>query len=129
MRSHRISLPDPVVSFARKSVLLSFVPTASGDSESYIEAFYGSFKQLAAVPSHLQLFRLTIREKRAFLLQQDVIYVGGGNTFNMLLIWKERGIDSILRQAAENGTLLCGLSAEFKGRCSRLSRSSSSART
>ncbi len=48
---------------------------------------------------------------RAHLLGQDIIYVGGGNTRNMLLIWGEFGVDSILREAWENGTILCGSSA------------------
>jgi dipeptidase E len=112
MEPQNLLLEEYILNSARSArPRVCFVPTASGDSETYIEAFYTSFTQLGAVPSHLQLFRLTIRDIRAFLLQQDVIYVGGGNTFNMLLIWKERGIDAILRQAAENGTLLCGLSA------------------
>jgi peptidase E len=54
---------------------------------------------------------LTVRDVRAFLLAQDVIHVGGGNTLNMLLIWQKRSIDKILREAAENGTILCGVSA------------------
>jgi dipeptidase E len=81
-----------------------FIPTASGDSKDYIERFYTSWGKLDAVPSHLPLFGLTVRDIRAFLLEQDVIYVGGGNTFNMLLIWRQRSIDTILREAAENGT-------------------------
>jgi peptidase E len=88
-----------------------FVPTASGDSESYIQRFYASFGQLPAIPNHLPLFNLAVRDIGSFLLEQDVIYVGGGNTMNMLLIWRERGIDLILREAAENGIILCGVSA------------------
>ena len=88
-----------------------FIPTASGDSKDYIERFYTSLGKLDAVPSHLSLFGLTVRDIRAFLLEQDVIYVGGGNTFNMLLIWRQRNIDTILREAAENGSILCGVSA------------------
>jgi peptidase E len=30
---------------------------------------------------------------------------------NMLLIWRQRSIDTILREAVENGTILCGVSA------------------
>ncbi len=51
------------------------------------------------------------RIKPRVLLEQDVIYIGGGNTLNMLLIWQKRSIDTILREAAENGTILCGVSA------------------
>ena len=46
-----------------------------------------------------------------FLLQQDVIYVGGGNTKSMLALWREWGVDRILRQAWQQGTVLSGVSA------------------
>jgi dipeptidase E len=95
----------------RQKPKVCLIPTASGDSDSYIDRFYTAFTNLDAVPSHLPLFRLTVRDIRQVLLEQDVIHVGGGNTLNMLLIWRERGIDVILREAAENGAVLCGVSA------------------
>ena len=61
--------------------------------------------------SHLNLFSINHTNPREYLLDQDVIYVGGGNTFNMLVIWKARGIDFILKQAWEEGIILCGISA------------------
>jgi dipeptidase E len=60
---------------------------------------------------HLPLFRLAVNELRSFLLGQDIIYVGGGNTRNMLVLWREWGLDVILREAWEKGTILCGISA------------------
>jgi peptidase E len=41
----------------------------------------------------------------------DIIYVGGGNTRSMLAVWREWGVDDILRDAWQNGTILCGPSA------------------
>jgi peptidase E len=92
-------LDQYVLSLSRNRIRprVCFLPTASGDSENYIERFYTSFAKLDAVPSHLPLFGLTVRDVRAFLLAQDVIHVGGGNTLNMLLIWQKRSIDKILR--------------------------------
>jgi dipeptidase E len=46
---------------------------------------------------------------RPFLLEQDVIYVGGGNTANMLAIWRTHGVDRILREAWEQGIVLAGM--------------------
>ena len=40
-----------------------------------------------------------------------MINVGGGNTANMLAIWRVHGIDTLLREAWENGVVLCGASA------------------
>jgi dipeptidase E len=88
-----------------------FLPTASGDAEWYIERFYKSFTSLSIEPSHLSLFKPSTRDLEGFLLEKDIIYVGGGNTKNMLALWKEWGIDVILRKAWESGTILTGLSA------------------
>ena len=88
-----------------------FVPTASGDSEQYLLRFYASFARLSVTATHLPLFRLAIRDLRSHLLGQDIVYVGGGNTRNMLVLWREWGLDVIFREAWENGTILCGSSA------------------
>lgn len=87
-----------------------FVPTASGDSERYLVGFYTAFSQRAEA-THLPLFRRDDRDLRELLLAQHIIYVGGGNTANMLSIWRVHGVDAILREAYEAGVLLCGLSA------------------
>jgi peptidase E len=46
-----------------------------------------------------------------FLLDQDVVYVGGGNTANMLAVWRVHGVDRALQQAWEAGVVLTGISA------------------
>ncbi|QED46073.1 Type 1 glutamine amidotransferase-like domain-containing protein [Cytobacillus dafuensis] len=88
-----------------------FIPTASGDAAGYIERFYEAFKTLQCQPSHLSLFEPNFEDLEQYVLEQDIIYVGGGNTRNMLLLWKEWGLDKALRKAYENGTILSGLSA------------------
>jgi peptidase E len=45
------------------------------------------------------------------LLEQDVIFVGGGNTASMLAVFRAHGVDQILREAWEAGIVLCGGSA------------------
>ena len=90
---------------------ICFMGTASGDAEGYIESFYTAFGKLNCQPSHLSLSRPTIADVESFILAQNIIYVGGGNTRNMLTLWKERGIDRILRAAWEQGVILTGLSA------------------
>jgi dipeptidase E len=88
-----------------------FVPTAGGDAEGWIERFHHEFGGGRAAPSHLSLFRREVDDLAAFLLGQDVIYVGGGNTANMLAIWRLHGVDAILAEAWRRGIVLCGLSA------------------
>jgi len=59
----------------------------------------------------LTLFRRDARDPVKHLLEQDVIYVGGGNTANLLAIWRLHGVDRAMWQAWRNGTILCGVSA------------------
>jgi dipeptidase E len=88
-----------------------FIPTASGDADSYIVAFHAAFPPERARASHLPLFARDRRDVRTHLLAQDVVYVGGGNTVNMLAIWRAHGIDTILREAWEAGVVMAGMSA------------------
>jgi len=88
-----------------------FIPTATGDSPAYIVAFYSAFTAERTVPSHLNLFMRTIQDIRSFLHSQDMIFVGGGNTAAMLAIWRQHGVDEILREAWQQGIVLCGGSA------------------
>jgi len=87
-----------------------FIPTASGDAPGYIESFYGVFSQRDCRPSHLTFFART-PDLRSLLLNQDLIYVGGGNTKSMLAVWNEWGLDVVLREAWEAGVVLSGVSA------------------
>ena len=96
----------------KDSPKVCFVPTASGDSDKYIVKFYTSFTtKLPSIPSHLSLFNPPTADLRSFILDKDIIYVGGGNTKNLIALWKEWGLDSILKEAWEQGIVLCGLSA------------------
>ncbi|HEU5140070.1 MAG TPA: peptidase E [Bacillales bacterium] len=96
---------------ARKQPRVCFVPTASGDAEGYIDQFYIAFRELFCKPSHLSLFKPPSQDLEDYVLDKDVIYVGGGNTKNMLVLWREWGLDIILQKAWESGVLLAGLSA------------------
>jgi dipeptidase E len=101
-----------ILSRARRcSPNICFVPTASGDSPSYTERFYTAFAEHDCHPTDLQLFKRTISDLRAFVLAQDVIYVGGGNVANLLAVWRTHGLDDVLRDAWERGIVLCGISA------------------
>jgi dipeptidase E len=90
-----------------------FVPTASGDAPGYVEQFLAAYQARSCEPSVLQLFRRDLDDDdlRAFLLSRDVVYVGGGNTANLLAVWRAHGVDRLLREAFDRGTLLCGISA------------------
>lgn len=90
---------------------ICFLPTASGDSDSYIVRFYNAFPTDRCVPTHLSLFRRTVDDLRSFILDQDIVYVGGGNTAIMLAAWRVHGLHLVLREAWQGGVVLGGLSA------------------
>ena len=90
---------------------MCFLSQASGEARDYIINFYKAFAELDCRPSHLSLFQPHTADIEDFLMGQHIIYVGGGNTKSMLALWREWELDSILLKAAQNGTVLTGLSA------------------
>ena len=87
------------------------IPTATGDSSPDLVRFYSLFPASLCEPSHLELFNRRVRDIREYLLSQDVIFVLGGNTANMLAVWRVHGVDSVLKEAWDTGVVLCGGSA------------------
>lgn len=92
-----------------------FVGTASGDAASYVEKFRAAFEGRAET-SVLALFRppvddLVPVDRLEHVLTQDLVYVGGGSTANLLAVWRLHGLDTLLAEAASRGTVLAGISA------------------
>lgn len=104
-----------VISLTRKkNPKICFIPTALADNANYINYWYELCLDLPVKPSVLRLFINSSSEQKSFeeyLLQMDAIIVGGGNTLNMMAIWKAQGIDTVLRKAYEKGIILAGGSA------------------
>jgi dipeptidase E len=89
---------------------LLLVPTASAEGDDFIDWFCERTSPSADV-SVLRTFPWPPEELRDFVLSQDAIFVGGGNTANMLAIWRVHGIDELMREAWEQGIVLAGWSA------------------
>ena len=89
---------------------ICFIPTATGDDESYKESYYSTMSKLNCVPTHLDFFKRT-PDIEKLILEQDVIFVGGGNTKSMLAVWREWGLEKILKKAYLNGVIMSGVSA------------------
>jgi dipeptidase E len=105
-------LDDFILSLARRSPpRVCFVATASGDAPTYVANFYRAFAPRDCRASDVALFERRIGDLRAHVLAQDVVYVGGGNTANMLAIWRVHGLDRVLIEAWHAGVVLCGISA------------------
>ncbi len=89
---------------------ICFIPTATGDDDSYKVSFYSTFSQFNCNPTHLDFFKRTPDLKK-IIQEQDVVFVGGGNTKSMLAVWRDWGLDSILKNAYNNGVVMSGVSA------------------
>ena len=112
-------LDDFVLSLSRRHpARVCFISTASAESASYIVNFYRAFSG-RCIPTDVTLFDSPLLKRRparsselgAFVAQQDVIYVGGGNTANLLAVWRAHGLDLALRNAWSRGSVLSGVSA------------------
>jgi dipeptidase E len=88
-----------------------YVPTATGDAAANVALFYRTFPARRFEPSDLRLFDRTSGDLREQLLGANAVYVAGGNTANMLAVWRLHGVDAILREAWEAGIVLFGGSA------------------
>lgn len=97
----------------KKDPVVYYLPTAAGDAPPGIVRWYEVMNEFECRPRHLKLFSdsKTLKNFEAKLLAADAIFVGGGNTMNMLAVWKAHGMDKILRQAYERGVVLAGESA------------------
>lgn len=103
-----------ILSAAQKeNPTICLLPTASADDPLYIQYFMQTFSSYPCNPKYLEIFCPRIRSIKQFLLDSDIIYVGGGNTKSMLGLWKTWGIDIILKDAYQKGIILAGVSAGF----------------
>ena len=93
-----------------KNPNICFIPTATGDNEAYKNNYYATFTKLNCNPVHLDFFKRT-PDLENLINEQDVIFVGGGNTKSMLAVWKDWGLDLILHEAYKNGVVMSGVSA------------------
>ena len=95
-----------------------FLPTASGDESAQITAFRARYGDRVCAVDHLSLFRLrdARRPLTEIVLEQDIIYVGGGSMRNLLAIWQAHGLDELLVQAWRAGTVLAGLKPAHRTR-------------
>lgn len=114
--------PSPIDAYLlalceRERPRVCFVPTPSGDLPEHIEKFYAAFPARRCEPTHLAFFRAPSPRSVALsgfenhMLSQDIVFVGGGNTKSALAVWREWGLDRVLKKALEAGILLSGMSA------------------
>ena len=94
----------------KKNPNICFIPTATGDDEGYKVNFYSTFSKLNCYSTHLDFFKRT-PNLEDLISNQDIIFIGGGNTKSMLAVWKDWGLSELLKQAYNKGVIMCGVSA------------------
>jgi len=89
---------------------IGFLATASNDDKKKISLFYKRFENTESELSH---FNLTsdVNGFSEWILNKDIVYIGGGNTKFMLEIWKNNMLENIFKKAYESGIILSGVSA------------------
>ena len=98
----------------KRNPKLLFIPTASSDSERYwkrVQEYFGKFLKCKTDVLFLMNGELSKAQIRSKVLSADIVYVGGGNTLQMMRVWRRLGVDKLLRSAYANGTVLSGMSA------------------
>jgi peptidase E len=114
MRPENEALHDYILRLAPAAMpRICLLPTASGDPHHQISSFHAAMDRRVCVATSVSLFRLaeTDIELEEHLLEVDIIYVTGGNMVNLMALWREHGLDRVLRLVHERGAVLCGYSA------------------
>lgn len=103
-----------ILQTGKKHPKVLFIPTASSDSEGYFEVVRKHFGQRLGCDVDV-LYLINTNPSYNFIkdkiMSADIIYVGGGNTLNMMNRWKRFGVDKILIEAYKKGKVLSGISA------------------
>ncbi|GLZ33960.1 peptidase E [Lentzea sp. NBRC 105346] len=91
---------------------LCHIATANGDQRTF-NAHVSEAGQLAGIEvSHLNLFVMPpTTDLLGFVLEHDVVWVGGGSVANLLAVWRVHGLDEVLAEAWRRGVVLGGVSA------------------
>jgi len=113
------STAEPLMNFfigltGKENPKVCLLPTASADSVYGINRWYERARELGYDPYVQRMFISSYRQDESFesiLLDMDAIWVSGGNTLNMIAIWRAQGVDKILEQAWQQGIVLGGGSA------------------
>lgn len=113
-KEETVPIDQEIISLSgKRHPKILFIPTASKDSNGYVDVFTKYYSKLGATVDVLRIigadFTRADLEKK--IMGADIVYVGGGNTLQMMRKWRKAGIDSLLKKAHSKGVIMCGLSA------------------
>lgn len=93
---------------------LLYVPTANNDHKEYSEYMINFFESnFKCVVDTLLLINqnVNLEEIKEKILKADIVFVEGGDLVKLLETWESYGLNNILKQAYEKGTIMSGISA------------------
>lgn len=91
---------------------LCAIDTANGDQRSFQAEFAEAGEAAGVTVRFLNVFPMpNVADPTAYLLDHDVIWVGGGSVANLLALWRLHGLDTALADAWRAGVVLGGASA------------------
>ncbi len=90
---------------------ICLIPTASGDKPDGIQTFVDIFNKMGAHPNYLSLYAVPTSDLESWLLDFDAIFISGGNTKNLIGLWREWGLEKIIIKALREGVVVSGSSA------------------
>lgn len=86
--------------------------TAGGDQRAFAAELDEAGRAAGFALSHLHLFPMpSIAGVEDHLMDQDLVWVGGGSVANLLAVWRVHGLDAILPRVWRSGVVLGGVSA------------------
>jgi len=106
----RALVGHPLALSGRERPQVALVSVATGDDPAGIVRFHELLRGRADVV-HVPFFPWPPADARDRVMGSDVVFVDGGNTANMLAVWRTHGFDGLLREAWEAGVVLTGWSA------------------
>lgn len=110
-----VSIDREIVKQAgKKHPLLLFLPTASKDSDGYVQTvkkYFGEKLGCRVEVLYLSGAKAVSSEGKRLVQTADIVYVGGGNTAYALRTWRHLGVDKLLALAYKRGAVMSGVSA------------------
>ena len=94
----------------KKQINFGFLPTASEDNKDKIKLFYSELGKYNIQLSHFELCSSS-NGFEEWLIAQDIIYIGGGNTKFMIKVWEDNNLIKVFKDAYNSGIILSGISA------------------
>ncbi|SHE98252.1 Peptidase E [Ferrithrix thermotolerans DSM 19514] len=96
----------------RSTPIVTFLNTASGDPRPFQAMLNEAAREAKVDARHLNLFPMpNVANMETFLLESDVIWVGGGSVANLLCLWRLHGVVEPMERAWHAGVVLGGVSA------------------